>query len=558
MSTWLLYTGSSIDSMKILNTTIQNKSKQERLRNSHTLPHHYFEGQEVAKFLTGLGVLNAEKQQILYSLGHALLDQTAKKNPNVIKFLSEYDLATIELQGIPKNEFDLLGSAYQYLNSKLENLEKGSFYTGGDVALDFVEDLPFDDNQVIFDPSCGSGSFLFRSSAKAQQIYGVDADPIAIMIAKFNYFIKFPSGAYPNLFCEDFFDWFHVNQDLRFDYIIGNPPYGANLHLGKIPSEHVISGESFSYFIEFCYFLLKKDGKFRFLLPEAILNVKRHTDIRKFILRFTNMTRIKRYPKKFAGVMSDLYLIELGHGESKNVIFQDGHSNTIPKSLFWKLKNLIFVNLTVEDISIIEKIEGLKAADLSGSIFGLGVVTGDNRTKLVEASSPGAEPIYTGKEVERYRLAEPRNYLVFDRANLQQVAPDAIYRAKEKLVYKTISKILKVALDESGALTSNSANLIISTMPDLSHKSVMALLNSDLYTFLHFKLFGGVNKIAKENLMALPFPSLTKSQNDSLSELVDKVLISDNDAEIQNFVNFDIFGLSDSEVMHIRNVVAAI
>ena len=45
---------------------------------------------------------------------------------------------------------------------------------------------------------------------------------------------------------------------MRFDYIISNPPYGANLDLSKIPTKFVSSGESFSYFIEFCYRLLKK------------------------------------------------------------------------------------------------------------------------------------------------------------------------------------------------------------------------------------------------------------------------------------------------------------
>lgn len=544
--------------MKALNTTIQNKSKQERLKNSHTLPHHYFEGAEIAKFLTQLGKLEASKEQILFSIGFYLIEGENSKNPNAINFLSEYNFEILEIGNIPTDEFDLLGSAYQFLNSKLENLEKGSFYTGKDVALDFVDGLSFDKNQIIFDPSCGSGSFLFRSNAKSNQVYGVDADPIAVMIAKFNYFIKFPEGDYPRIYCQDFFEWFEQNQDVRFDYIIGNPPYGANLNLARIPSEHVFSGESFSYFIEFCYFLLKAEGIFRFLLPEAFLNVKRHTDIRRFILKYANLTCIKRYPKKFAGVMSDLYLVELDHNSTPNVLFEDVDANLIPKSLFWKLKNLIFVNLTKEDVTVLEKIESLKYCDLSSSIFGLGVVTGDNKSKLVDMNFPSAEPIYTGKEVEKYILREPKNFLIFDRSTLQQVAPDEIYRSPEKLVYKTISKTLRVAMDKTGSLTSNSANLIISRMPGLSHESVMALLNSDLYSFLHFKLFGGVNKIAKENLMALPFPRLSGSQNMKLTELVNSLPKEKDDRKIQDYVNRSVFNLTDLEIEHIQSVIRGI
>ena len=77
---------------------------------------------------------------------------------------------------------------------------------------------------------------------------------------KFNYFIKFPNGNYPNIFCDDFFNWYLKNKHLIFDYLIGNPPYGANLNLKNINSSHVISGESFSYFIEFGFTLLKDVG----------------------------------------------------------------------------------------------------------------------------------------------------------------------------------------------------------------------------------------------------------------------------------------------------------
>jgi len=136
------------------------------------------------------------------------------------------------------------------------------------------------------------------------------------MIAKFNYFLKFPKASAPNLYCDDFFAWFSRNKNLRFDYIVGNPPYGANLDLSKIPTKYISSGESFSYFIEFGYELLKEKGVFRYLLPDALLNVKRHTDVRDFILEKTNLKTVKKYSKKFSGVMSDVYMVELNRDNS--------------------------------------------------------------------------------------------------------------------------------------------------------------------------------------------------------------------------------------------------
>lgn len=540
--------------MLVKNTTIQNRSKQRRLNSEHIIPFQNIRRKEVVDFLQSLCNLNEPKEQILFSIGHYLLK--GNKNPSVIKFIDEYDYKLINIKNIPTNEFDLLGSAYQFLNSKKENLEKGSFYTCSETALDFVNDLDFSHGQTIFDPSCGSGVFLFKSNASAEQIFGVDFDPIAIMIAKFNYFIKFPDAKSPNLFCDDFFNWFSFNKQMIFNYIIGNPPYGANLNLSKIPTEFISSGESFSYFIEFGYKLLKKDGIMRFLLPEAILNVKRHADVRDFMLDKTNIKKIKRYSKKFSGVMSDVYMIELDRNSEQNLQFIDEISTTVPKIIYKDFQNHIFVHLTEQDIMIIEKVNNLKKHSLSNSIFGLGVVTGDNKKKLHTKKIDGSEHIYTGKEVEKYKLLSPKNYLVFDRNELQQVAPDEIYRHSKKLVYKTINKFLKVAIDITKSLTSNSANIIIpKDCGGLDAYTIMALLNSNLYSYLHLKLFGGVNKIAKENLIALPFPEICTEKNVIIKNLVKDVIRNGDDKNLQKYINKNIFKLHDGEIEYINGFI---
>lgn len=535
--------------MKVSNTTIQNRSKQKRLASEHIVPVHHLDNSDVAKYLVKFDDLPFPKEELLYSLGVTLLGSNS--NPAVAEFLQSYQYQIHDIPE-PPVAFDLLGSLYQYLNSKHENLVKGSFYTGKLIAEDFVKDLDFSQGQTILDPACGSGVFLFRSDASAEQIHGVDFDPIAVMLAKFNYFLKFPDAKKPNIHHADFFEWYKVNSANRYDYVIGNPPYGANLDRSKIPTNHVVTGESFSYFVELGCSLIAETGLLRFLVPESLLNVKRHSDIRGFLLDFANLIRVKRYGSKFSGVMSDVYLIEVNRGNDKEVVFEADSLNHIPKFLFRELKNQIFVNLTDEDVSIIDKVASVSQLDLSESIFGLGVVTGDNKTKLLSNPLPNSEPIYSGKEVVKYRLLEPKNHLIFERANLQQVAPDAIYRAPQKLVYKVINKFLKFAVDETQALTTNSANIVIPKLDGYSIYSVMALLNSDLYSFLHLKLFGGVNKIAKENLMALPFPQLDGQQDAKLAALARQASDTGVDSELNDYVNHELFKLSSSEVAYLR------
>ena len=539
--------------MKIINTTIQNRTKGDRLRSTHLVPHHHTDTDDLSEFLMSLRNFTVPKQQLLYSIGVKLLANN--KNPAVLQLLKEYKLKAVEVPNIPEGVFDLLGSAYQYLNSKMENLKRGVFYTGKDLAVQLTSDLAFADGQMLLDPSCGSGSFLFHSDAPPGQLVGIDSDPIGVMIAKFNYFLKFPSAPPPQIYCSDFFAWMRENPNVKFEYIIGNPPFGANLDISQIPSKHIISGESFSYFIEYSFGLLSPNGCLRFIVPESLLNVKRHTDIRDFILDQTNLHKIIRFSKKFAGVMSDMYMIELNKKRGTRTLFIDSSEIKMDRQIFRDLKNHIFVHLSDTDLSIIEKSKLKKSFDLSESIFGLGVVTGNNAEFLADVPRKGFEPIYTGKEVTKYQLSRPNRYIKFDRDSLQQVAPDEIYRTDSKLIYKTISKTLRFALDESGSLTTNSANIVIPKLPGYDATSVMAMLNSDLYSFLYIKLFGGVNKIGKEHLMALPFPRISVSDHKKIAKLCSAAIVGTSDKALQEFIHHEIFNLTNDEVSHVQEVV---
>ena len=536
--------------MIIKNTTIQNKTKQNKLNNQHIIPSHCISNPKVNDFLKSIITYKESKESILFSIGCELV--RGNTNPYLKQFLSEYSFPIVKIENIPYDEFDLLGSIYQYLNSKSENLERGSFYTDYKIAKDFVNDLDFSKNQLILDPACGSGSFLFNSNALSNQIFGVDNDPIAIMIAKFNYFIKFPNGNYPNIFCDDFFNWYLKNKHLKFDYLIGNPPYGANLNLKNINCSHVISGESFSYFVVFGFTLLKDVGIMRYLLPESILNVKKHYDIRKFILNNNNINKIKKYQTKFAGVMSDLYMLEITNDKNNNdLIFIDNKSTIIPKTIFKSLKNSVITYYNQKDVTIIQKVTDIQGHSLSNSIFALGVVTGNNKEKLFDTPTDNSEPIYSGKEVIKYKLLPPKKHIVFDRNNLQQVAPDNVYRAPQKLVYKTINKHIKIAIDDTQSLTTNSANIIIPNIIGLDTHTIMGILNSQLYSYLNIKLFGGVNKIAKENLQALPLPKISDKENLYIKKLVMKIVETSDDTYLQNYIHKNIFGLSKSEIDYI-------
>ena len=548
--------------MATKNLTNLNQSKKVETISAHIIPSQNVRLSETRRFLERLLALGENRAAVLFSLGKALVGKN--DNPTYTEFLASYDYDDIVLPQLPDViEFDLLGSAYQFLNSKYDNLSSGTFYTGREVAEDFVSDLDFSREQRILDPACGSGVFLFSSNASPEQLWGIDADAIAVMIAKFNYFIKFPDAPAPNIFCSDFFSWMLGHTGEKFDYIITNPPYGADMDMPEklLEKSCIKTGESFSYFIEFAYPMAT--SKARFLIPESLLNVKRHDDIRRFILEKTDLSRIKCYSKRFSGVLSDVYGIEMEplsldsvkEGRSWNgrekVTFVSTREVEIPKEIYAESSRRLFVLLDEEDVSLLARIESAGRLHIPEHAFALGIVTGGNKDKLFPEAREGSEPIYTGKEItgRRYSFLPVRNHIIYKREQMQQVAPDAYYRAPVKLVYKSVSKYLKVVIDDSGSLTTNTASIILPEVGGISAYALLALLNSRPLSFYHVKMSGGVNKIAKEDMMAMPLPELTEEQQAKLEEMVGDILEAGGgadhgeDAELLAYIEEEIYGL---------------
>ena len=252
--------------------------------------------------------------------------------------------------------------------------------------------------------------------------------------------------------------------------------------------------------------------------------------------------------------MSDVYMLEIDKNNfDENLSFTVNKTISIPKRIFRGLKNTVFTYLTEEDISIISKVKNIQRDTLKDSIFGLGVVTGNNKKKLLNTPVEGSEPIYTGKEVGKYNLLTPNKYIVFDRSNLQQVAPDTIYRAPSKLIYKTINKKIKIAIDNTATLSTNSANILIPKVEGVNIYTIMGLLNSELYSYLNIKLFGGVNKVSKENLQFLPIPKLSLEDNVTIKSLVEQTMKDGDDTKLQKYINENIFDLTKEEIQYIVN-----
>ena len=501
----------------------------------------------------------------IYSLGLNLLSRRGLAGKqHVITALRDWESVDRFLftMSLPDDEFDLLGLIYQCFLREGERNRAGVYYTAPAVVRSMTQHFRLTDGETVLDPCCGSGAFLLATDAPdPHQLFGVDSDPAAVLIATVNLLLKYRDIEFiPQIYCRDFLaSGSHIEPDplvdTHFDYIVTNPPWGA---VAAASSERLptTSKETFSNFFVTAFQQLKPTGTIRFLFPAAILNVKAHRDIRDFILNTAGLVSITQYEQLFSGVTTAYVDIECSRGADRGAFtVRSGHAcRRVDARTVLETDNLVFNLLTDEDVAIIRAVKARGANSLRDSTWGLGIVTGDNKGKLHAEPAEGLEQIFTGKEIRPYTLLPAQKFIRFDRASLQQVARDEIYRAPEKLVYKFISNKLVFAYDNTQSLFLNSANILIPSVPTMSIMTVLGFLNSSLFRYVYRTLFGEV-KILKGNLLELTFPVLSKAQDAEISRLVARVLAGDHQCEdeVDDFI-FSLYGLSESQQEYVRGV----
>lgn len=505
---------------------------------------------------------------VLYSLGLNLLSTAGILNESHVRHvLGEYGCCVIpqlQTRKLPGDERDFLGLIYQCLLWEGKKNATGSYYTPRTITANMTKGLDFSQGQIFLDPCCGSGSFLLAlTGASPEQIYGIDNDPIAVMLAKFNLLLNYPDKVFtPQIYCGDFLQEVGHSESMsknipgKFSYIVTNPPWGAITDANEL-SEIITSKESFTYFFVKAYDLLEYNGILRFLFPESVLNVKCHKDIRRFILDHGRLNRITIYSDSFSGVVTKYIDIELIRTKASPyvTVVENDVAKRVAVRTFYETENLVFHLLDDFDAEIIRTVKNNGCFRLDQSVWALGIVTGDNRKKLKDTCKAGYEQIFTGKEILPYVLKPARKYLLYDRKQLQQVAKEEYYRAPEKLVYKFISKKPVFAYDNTQSLFLNSANILIPNIPNMSIKTVMAFLNSDLFHYIYLQLFGEI-KILKGNLLELSFPQISKEQDVMMAGLVDKIISGDSKSisVLQNEI-YASFHLNEKQIERIREVV---
>jgi hypothetical protein len=304
--------------------------------------------------------------------------------------------------------------------------------------------------------------------------------------------------------------------DMKFDVVLCNPPYGAEMEIdGSVLSE-VKSIDCLDYFVEHAS---KMGNTSVFILPETVINVKKHDNLRHWLLEKKKLAAIQSFGASIASTLYNIVSLTLNHKENNNYFFdgkQVGYDFTI------KMLEEKFRPIDQEDMDFINKIYSVPHQTLANCKHVTGLVTGDDEKFLLDAPTAGSEPIITGKHIVPYRITGEK-YINYEeeKHNLAIAVRDSYFRTPEKLIYHTVSRYLEFAIDTDSRLTTCTANFFLVTGIKVSTKCIMAMFNSKVYNKLNTLLFGDkVNRGC--NIKRLPIAILDEEQQRMMERYVDE------------------------------------
>ncbi|MBE0637775.1 MAG: N-6 DNA methylase [Bacteroidales bacterium] len=230
--------------------------------------------------------------------------------------------------------FDIIGRIFEELIREDERHKLGQYFTPPHV-IDLINAFAIrKSNDKVFDPSCGSGTFLVRAYERKKalareedkgvkheiflnEIYGNDLSNYPVYLSMLNLAIRDTRRpSYPRIVNKDFFAITeHLRLDLhnqkgikekkilpKFDAIVGNPPYTRQEEIGsmhgtvtKSQIQKLIKTECgfepsqrtsiFAYFFYHSGVFLKDGGYLAFICQNSWLDTDYGIDMQRHLLR---------------------------------------------------------------------------------------------------------------------------------------------------------------------------------------------------------------------------------------------------------------------------------
>lgn len=224
--------------------------------------------------------------------------------------------------------FKAASKEYEYSLTKAYKQEKGIFYTDIALAEKIINILlkPAK-TDIILDPCCGTGSFLFAAKKHGyDNIYGIDCDKSAIQFCRDN----IAGGTFIDA---DFIGQLssktlaELSLQGKADVIIGNPPYvpiSGNVELSTTENDYLLkrkvyaSGKNlFIAALARSFEFLKEDGLLSYIIPKNFLHVSSYSLLRREILKEKTIVSIVDLGAHFKNVRGEQIILTIKNAPPK-------------------------------------------------------------------------------------------------------------------------------------------------------------------------------------------------------------------------------------------------
>ena len=437
----------------------------------------------------------------------------------------------------------------------------GQYYTPEPLVAYILDRLPLTAECTILDPSCGDAAFLEmaferirelradRGDADAaarvlgENLHGIDIDPDAVRLGRRN--MAELSGR-PAAECKNVVHGNFLLDDLTaewrsFDFVIGNPPYGAELSAAEKRKcrrlYHSAKGKlnTAILFVERAIDILRPGGMWGMVLPNSLLRVATYRPLRDLVFDTCAVTHVADVGPVFSDASLEMIvMIARKEREAKrrkgSVISLDLMRSTpplrrdLPQSFAAALGMFpIYSDAASRAVLEAAMAHSVSLAEIATAPRGMGYSVRDTRYVVPKRTGSADIRVIRGRDIAPYRLKDGP----FLRASaIPQRRLHSI--ANGKVVMQNIGNRFVAAWDDEGRCALDTVNVICVNDARFRPKFVLAVLNCEFAEFFlrdfvcnrsHLTIHLDIPYVGR-----LPVPAAPLSRQDEIVRMADRVM----------------------------------
>jgi hypothetical protein len=342
-----------------------------------------------------------------------------------------------------------------------------------------------------------------------------------------------------------------------FHAVIGNPPYVRPHNISPEEKEYFWNhyntfthkSDLYCCFIERSLALLRKGGRFSFIVSHGWLRLNSFQELRKLFLKGTRVSQLVELPFQVfrkATVTTGIFVVTKGTAKPNHTVqvrtaIQTGDAakfrdvRQIPQATFRStFQNVFDISISPDTESIKDR---MREGDRLGNFFDIrfGLKTGDDERFLhsQRGSHDEDKPLLRGDDVKRYGYKYKGEYVWYVpdrmRRHRKTARPGEAERFEQpKILVKDTSTDFGCAYDEEHYYVKDV--LIVTPRSGknsgIDLRALVGILNSKLMYFYYRTTFPTLH-VQNEELASLPLPKhspSTKKKLKQLNALVEKML----------------------------------